>query len=284
MKNIKIAILAILAVGFHSCQTDDEDLPEVQLKASELNFAVMQEPGSDNQIILQNHTADVIPYWHFEDSEGNDLGHSNQDTTSMTFPFAGNYSVYYTAYTRGGAVEAEPVQVSVSKNDEEYFSEEEWNMLTNGVEGKTWVLDMANPVGWAGVDYPEAGDNWTWFPDYAGNEWVMANKNWGQMTFNLDGGYNVSVTQTALNSSEETTETGSFSYNVEDHNITFNGGVEPLYGGDYYGDVSNWTSVNVIELSENSLRLGVLRDQDRDGEGLAQIVFHYRPAEEGEVE
>ena len=100
-----------------------------------------------------------------------------------------------------------------------------------------------------------------------------------EMIFDLDGGYNVQVTQTALNSDDQTTSSGSFNYNIEDHTIGFNGGVELLFGGDYYGDVSNWTSVKVIEISENSLRLAVVRDQSRSGEEVAQIVFHYKPKE-----
>lgn len=282
MKQLKFAFLAILAVGIFSCEPVEhrEELPEVNLQAAELDFSVTQNPERDNDLILQNNTADVIPYWHYENSNGDDLGSSNKETVNISFPFAGTYSIYFTAFTRGGSVEANPVEVTVSENDATSFSAEEWEMLTNGIEGKTWVLDMTSPIGWAGLDYPDAGDNWTWFPAYSGNEWVMENKDWGEMTFNLNGGYNVSVTQTELNSNEQSTKSGSFNYNIENHTISFNGGVELLYGGDYYPDVSNWTTINVTELSENSLSLAVLRDQSRTGEGPAQIVFHYKPKEE----
>jgi hypothetical protein len=151
-------------------------------------------------------------------------------------------------------------------------------MLTNGVTGKNWVLDMIDPVGWAGLDYPAAsGDNWNWFPDYASNSWVMPNKNWGEMHFDLNGGYNTSVTQTALASAQQTTKSGTYNFDIANNKLTFNGGVEMLYGGDYYGDVSNWYSVKVVELSATSLRLAVIRDKSRTGEGVCLIVFHYKP-------
>ncbi|MEZ0128692.1 hypothetical protein AB9T88_02380 [Flavobacterium sp. LBUM151] len=59
--------------------------------------------------------------------------------------------------------------------------------------------------------------------------------------------------------------------------MTFLNGAELLYGGDYYPDASNWASLKVIELTATSLRLSVLRDQSRTGEGKAQIIFHYKP-------
>ena len=280
MKRIVVIFLTVFTTVFCSCESSDEELPQINLDGADLNFSVTQNAQKDNDLTMTSNDESVIPYWSYTDAGGNELGHSNKAEFSVTMPFAGDYYVNYTAYTKGGAVEADPVKVTVSANDEEFFSDPEWAILTNGVAGKTWELDMSSPIGWAGFDFPrgpEDGDYWNWYPDYAGNEWVMAAKNWGEMTFNLDGGYNVSVTQTALNSADQTTSTGSFSYNIEEHSINFNGGVELLYGGDYYPDVSNWTSVEVIELSEDSMRLAVIRDQSRSGEGNAKIVFHFKP-------
>lgn len=275
-------VVGALALGLLiSCEAEEDrnSLPPTGLAPTEINISVTQNPQNANEVTMTNLMDDVIPYWSYQDSNGNELGHSNKETVTTTFPFAGTYKVFFTAYTRGGAVAAEPINVNVSSNNAEYFSAPEWNLLTNGVEGKTWVLDMASPIGWAGTTYPWGpADNWNWYPDYAGNEWVMPNKNWGTMRFDLNGGYNVSVTQTALTGNNQTTKTGSFNYNIEGHTLTFNGGVEMLYGGDYYPDASNWTTVDVIELTANSMRLAVLRDQSRTGEGRAKIVFHFKPA------
>jgi hypothetical protein len=278
MKNVVKLLAAFMAIGtLFSCepQEDRDSLPAVSLKPADINIDVT---ANGNLVTMTNATEDVIPYWTYTDATGNELGHSNENQTQATFPFAGKYTVYFTAFTRGGRVDAAPVVVDIKENDENYFNAPEWALLTNGVAGKTWVLDMVSPVGWAGLDYPAAsGDNWNWFPDYAGNEWVMADKDWGKMSFDLNGGYNTSVTQTALTTDDQTTKTGTYSYDIANSSISFNGGVEVLYGGDYHPDVSNWTKVKVVELTETSLRLAVIRDQSRTGEGKCLIVFHYRP-------
>lgn len=277
-------LAAVMALGMmFSCEPveDRDSLPAVSLNPSEIDFSVVHDASNPNKIVMTNLTDGIIPYWNYTNATGDDLGHSNQQSNSIILPFAGTYTFYFTAYTRGGAVAAQPVTITVAENYEEYFAEPEWNWLTNGTEGKKWVLDMSSPIGWAGLNYPwnDGPDYWNWYPDYAGNEWVMPNKDWGSMTFDLDGNYNISVTQTALTSMAQTTKTGTFSLNLENHKLTFNGGPELQYGGDYYGDVSNWVTVNVMSVTENSLELAVIRDQSRTGEGVCQIRFHYKPAE-----
>lgn len=285
MKKFLKTITAFAAIGLlFSCEPEEDrnSLPAITLDPSEIDITVTQDPDNENLVTMTNNTPDVIPYWSYTNANGDELGRSNKQEVTVTLPFAGTYSIYFTAYTRGGGVEAVPVTVTINENNEEFFSAEEWGLLTNGVEGKTWVLDMVDPIGWGGLDFPhnpDGADFWNWYPDYAGNSWVMENKDWGEMTFDLNGGYNVSVTQTALEGSSQTTETGSFSYDIENHTIGFNGGVEMLYGGDYYQDVSDWTTLNVVELSENSMRLAVIRDQSRTGEGICKIIFHFKPKE-----
>jgi len=285
MKSIIYALAALITMSFlSSCEAevDRTDLQAVSLKASDLNFTVVQDATNTNLVTLTNKTPGTIAYWSYTDATGTELGHSNLNEASVTFPFAGTYKIYFTAYVKGGTVSAEPVTVTMTKNNAEYFSAPEWGMLTNGAAGKTWVMDMESPIGWAGLEFPYGDDSdpdtyWNWYPTSAEAGWAMPNKNWGEMTLNLDGGYNASVTQTALSSDSQTTKAGNYSFDIEKHKLTFNGGVEMLYGGDYHPDASNWTSVTVMELTATSLRLGVIRDQSRTGEAPCFIVFHFKP-------
>jgi hypothetical protein len=284
MKQITKLLAAFVAFGMlFSCEPveDRQDLPAITLSAADINIQVTQNTTNLNEVTMVNLTEqNVIPYWSYTNAAGDDLGHSNQHSNTVTFPFAGTYTIQFVAYTRGGAVYAEPVTVTIAENNEDFFSDPAWAMLTNGVEGKKWKLDMVAPMGWCGLDYPWGGaDNWNWFPAYAEASWCMENKDWGSMSFDLDGNYNVSVTQTALTGTAQTTKTGTFSYNIANHRLTFNGGPEMLFGGDYYPDCSNWVAVNVLELTDNSLRLAVIRDQSRTGEGVCQIMFKYVPVE-----
>jgi len=283
MKRILYILIAAITVGssLFSCEPaeDRESLDAITLTPANTKFSVTQNPANDHEVILKNEDPNVIPYWKYLDSKGNELGHSNKGDDKVVFPFGGTYKIYYTAYTRGGAVDAVvPVSVTVAKNDETYFSDPKWAMLTNGAAGKTWVLDMESPIGWGGLDFPGAkGDNWNWYPDYASNSWVMPNKDWGEMRFDLSGGYNVTVKQTSQTTAEQTTKAGLFAFDMVNNKMSFLNGPELLYGGDYYPDASNWSSLKVIELTATSLRLSVLRDQSRTGEGKAQIIFHYKP-------
>ncbi|WP_264535458.1 hypothetical protein [Flavobacterium sp. N1736] len=283
MKRILYILIAAITVGslLFSCDPveDRESLDAITLTPENTKFSVTQNPANDHEVILKNQDPNVIPYWKYVDSKGNELGHSNKNDDKVVFPFGGTYKIYYTAYTRGGSVDATaPVSVTVAKNDETYFSDPKWAMLTNGAAGKTWVLDMESPIGWGGLDFPGAtGDNWNWYPDYASNSWVMPNKDWGEMRFDLSGGYNVTVKQTAQTTAEQATKAGLFAFDMVNNKMSFLNGAELLYGGDYYPDVSNWSTLKVIELTPTSLRLSVLRDQSRTGEGKAQIIFHYKP-------
>lgn len=282
MKRILYIVLTAVTISsfLFSCEPveDRESLPAITVTPETLKYSITQDAVNKNVLILKSEDPTVIPYWKFVDASGNELGHSNKSDDRVTLPFAGKYNVYFTAYTRGGSVDAVPTVVDVPENDDTYFSDPRWEMLTNGVAGKTWVLDFVDPVGWAGLDYPStSGDNWSWLPDYASNSWVMPNKNWGEMYFDLNGNYNTTVTQTAIANNNQTTKKNTYKFDIANNRIIFNGGVEMLYGGDYYLDCGNWYNVKVVELTATSLRLAVIRDKSRTGEGVCLIVFHYKP-------
>lgn len=283
MKKMFKLLFAFAAVGsIVSCEpeVDGTDMPGL-IDPSAINISVTAD--ATNLVTMKNNTPGTLAFWSYRDSAGNEMGNTNLNEAKIMFPFEGTYSVYFTAYGKGGAVAAEPVTINIPKTNPDYFSAPEWQMLTNKVAGKTWVIDMASPIGWAGFDYPykmNGTDSWSWLPTYAEASWAMPDKNWGEMTFDLDGAYNVSVTQTALADDSQVTKTGTFTYDIAKHSLIFNGGVEMLFGGDYYPDASNWKTMNVVELTENSMRLSVVRDQARNpADGPCQIVFHFKPKE-----
>lgn len=236
------------------------------LQSEDLKFSVTQNEGYDNTVYLSSETREVIAFWDYE------VGTSNQLQDTVLIPFAGDYTVTYTAYS-AGVPAADSVQISVSENDPVYFSGPEWDYLTNGEAGKTWELNMERPVGWYGTTYGEGGDDdWFWHPDYAGNEWVMENKDWGEMTLDLNGDTNYQRIMYD-DSGSPVTCTGTFTMNLEAGSIQLNG-CDLLYGGNYYNDASNWRSIKIIQLSDDTLILGVFRDQSTEGE--AWIGFQFK--------
>ncbi len=269
---LKILYGAALALLAAACSPSEKrvDLPS-PLSASQFKFSVSQEQGYDNHVYLMSETPDVIPYWNYG------VGTSTKVADTVDIPFLGTHTIYYSAETAGGFVKGDSVQIQVSQNDTAYFSDPHWAALANGAAGKTWVMDMTQPVGWYGLDYLKhngSADDWSYHPTYVGNEWVLPNQDWGQMTFDLDGDYHYTVAQKDANGNVSTCKCG-FVYDINGGTIKLSG-CALLYGGDYYSQVSNWGAVTVIDFSATSITLGVIRDNPSAG-GLCWIGFTYIP-------
>ncbi|MBA0882977.1 hypothetical protein [Flavobacterium undicola] len=285
MKNIFLTVIAIIAMGsLFSCEPveDRNSLPAMSLMSTDLNFTAVV---NGNTIQLKNLTPDVIPYWSYVDSKGNELGHSNLNETSIPMPFAGTYTINFSAYTQGGSVTATKT-VTISKNDQTLFSDPRWAMLTNGVVGKTWVFNMVteSPFAFVGGGYinKTVEGDWAWYPGSINDvSWSgVENKNWGEVTFDLNGGYNVKVTQTSLTtgSTVKTTKSGTYNFSLTtgstNDRIILNGGIEMLHLNAYYNDVMSgfsFSNVRLIELTASSLRYAAIRN---DG---VQVVMNLVP-------
>jgi hypothetical protein len=292
MKKIQIIIVSflMLGVGFliSSCEPDSHSLGRLP-DESILNFEVTQDfdasPGG-NIVNVKGLTPGIIPYWSFTSSDGKELGHSNLNETSVTFPFAGTYNINFTAFDKGGSVTSTKT-VTVEQNDANAFSDPRWAMLTNGVEGKTWILKMVAPIEFVGTNIhspamdetygvSNGGGDWSWYPNFSDIPWAgYEDKDWGEITFDLDGGYNVTVKQTSVEtgSSDQTTTTGTFSYtqtsDFSEDKIVFNGGVEMLHmNGDYS---SSFSIARLYELTDTTLSYVAIRE---DGQVL---IYHLIP-------
>ena len=154
-------------------------------------------------------------------------------------------------------------------------------MLTNGAAGKKWVLDMTQPIGWYGLDYLKnngSAADWSWHPTYAGNEWTMDSVYWGSMNFNLDGNFNYSVSQNDNTGANPQNCGCTFSANLANNSIALNG-CGLLFGGgsNYSTEVSNWSAVTIIALSDSSMTLGVVRDET-GAANICWIGFTFKPA------
>lgn len=280
---IYIFVIAIsISTLLFSCEAveDRESLPELTLTPATLKFSVKPTVENPNVVVLKNEDPTVLSYWKYVDGSGNEIGHSNKNEESLVFPFAGKYTVFYTAYARGGAIEAAPVTLTITQNDESQFRDVRWNLLTNGAIGKTWVLDMEKPLEFIGqpATYENiATSGHGWWPNFSDISWAgLENKDWGEITFNLNGGFNVSVTQTdaAAGVLTKTTKTGTFNLNLttasKNDRITFNGGTEMLHpsGVSYFKSGFSFTNVQIVELTETTLAFIAIR-ADND-----YLIYH----------
>ncbi len=288
MKNIFLKLIIILALGsLFSCEPveDRYSLPSMTLTSSDLKYSAVV---TGNKLVLKNMTPEVIPYWSYSDSKGNELGHSNLNETTISMPFAGTYTVNFTAFARGGSVSSSVV-VKVLQNDNSLFSDPRWAMLTNGVAGKTWKLNMVAPIEFVGTNVhssamdaiygavPGSGD-WNWYPNFSDISWAgFENKEWGEITFDLNGGYNVTIKQTSTTtgSTAQTTKTGTYSYSqtpkFTDDRIIFNGNLEMLHMNGDYSTSFTFSNVRLYELTATTLSYAAVR---ADGQVL---IYHLIP-------
>lgn len=266
MKHIFKILIAVVVFGsLFSCEPyeDRNSLPAINRTVDNLNFSV---DVNDNTVTLNNLDKEVLPYWSYTDASGNELGHFNDNVKDIIIPFKGTYYVSYTAYTRGGPVQAEPVKVIIEKTDlSSITTDPRWAMLTNGAAGKTWKMYMTAPISFSGgpTDYPG------WWPNLSDIGWAgLENKDWGEITFDLNEGFNVSVTQTdgASGSTEQITKTGTFNFILTegstDDRIVLNGGPLMLHPYPENWFSSNLANVKIIALTETTFAYGATRAGD----------------------
>ncbi|KFF04731.1 hypothetical protein [Flavobacterium reichenbachii] len=291
MKRILYILITAVTIGtgLFSCEPleDRDSLPAINYTEATLNHT---EVLTDNTLTLTNNDKDVISYWSVVDNATKvELGHYNGNNAQAIIPFKGSYSVTYTAYTRGGIIATAPKTITVLKTDLSSITKDpRWGMLTNGAAGKTWVIKMANPIGFAGPAYlnttvgDTGGDAWTYFPGSI-NEILWSGievKDWGEITFDLNEGYNVTVKQTSLTtgSTAQTTTKGTFTYTLSSDFkkdfLDFNGGTKMLYQNAYYTQQApgfSFSRVRLVEITATSLKYAMLRD---DG---AQVIVSLIP-------
>lgn len=272
MKSLIIIILAAMVVGYTACSpAEEKDSLPTPPPVSNLKFEVSQKQGKDNVVYLKSLTPNAIPYWDYNS------GTSTRAQDTVIYPFSGDYLIKYGVNASGGFVPGDSVTVHVTTTDLSYITDPAWAFLTNGQPGKTWKLNMAKPIGWFGLDYGKgSGDDWSWHPDYAGNEWVMPNKDYGEMTFNLNNAKNYQRIIYDANNNPVTCN-GKFDMDLAQKKIKLFG-CDMLFGGpQYFSQVSNWRDMKILSLTETSMILGVVRDKPLPGDGVCYIGFCFQP-------
>lgn len=286
MKTYQITIISLLMLGIGSlivsCEPEAHSLGSLP-DESKLNYEVVQDfeakPGG-NLVKLKNLTPGIIPYWSYTDSNGNGVGYDNLDETSISLPFLGTYNISFTAFAKGGSVTSTKT-VTVTENDLSSFSDPRWDMLTNGEAGKTWIIQMLKPISFLGkpTNYVNTTvSGYGWWPNFSDIGWAgYENKDWGEVTFALNGGFIVSVTQTSVvaGSTTKTTKTGTFNFQMTNGStndkLIFNGGLEMLHMNGSYGAGFTFSNVKIVELTDDSLAYIAIREDSE------YLIYHLIP-------
>lgn len=297
MKNIRLFILSLLCVaGVSACVPEEYELGAVDVTAEELvqgiAFSVTQDSEDPNTIYLKNLMTGYTPLWEHPQ------GRCQDDEVTLKIAFKGEYTIKFGVQTRGGYVYGEPYVLNLTTDNLSYVDDPMWNMLTGGKgKSKTWKLDIdadgshryfPGPLyfygtddwwgtfnGEAATDYNGDGniDSWNWQADWAGNgSWMFSSTgamDYGSMTFDLIDGAHVVVEDLAAGR----TQNGTFLLDTEKYILTMSdAGILHDPGRDAI--VTQWGNARVLNLTEDLLQLGVIRDNDPN-EGPCLLVYNY---------
>jgi len=266
-----LCMLMVLAVA--SCKKDKHELGAA-LSKSAIKYSVTQDFKTDsggNTVILKNLTPETISMWDFG------TGTSTRMTDTVHFAFKGDYTIKFSAATDGGIVQLDSVVVKVTKENLSYVTDQMYYDISGGPgKEKTWVLDTDGKLFLGPLTFIDpANFNTVWWDAgqgiYPDN---MAKGDYGTMTFGLVGGPAFRAVKPMEGG---VTQTGSYSLNLAKKRLTITGGTilrgyKPAKNG-----ISgiNWSYYEIIALTANTMRLGVYRDKDVDGEGNALLVFNF---------
>ncbi len=209
-------------------------------------------------------------------------GTSTSKTYQLGIAFDGDYYVRMGVQTRGGLVYSDRAIFHINQMNPSLISDPTWTLLTGGIgKSKTWVLDLdadGNSIKFGGPKWfytsgqnwdsfhnaqgenyidskawdattaidPTLSGEWYWAADWAGNPWICAKADYGEMTFDLINGANVDVNGTK----------GAFNMDVEGHTISFTGAI-PLSCGVEANIAAQCPSgtYKIIYITENAMQI-----------------------------
>jgi len=263
----------LLVTAAAACKKDEHSMGALPAK-SDIKFSVTQDLKADsggNTVILKNLTPQTISIWDFG------TGTSTRMTDTVHFAFKGDYTIKFSAATDGGIVRLDSVVVKVTKENLSYVTDQMYYDISGGPgKEKQWVLDTGGNVFLGPLTfYDPTNFSTVWWDAgqgiYPDN---MAKGDYGVMTFGLVGGPGFKAVKPMEGN---ITQTGSWSLNLLKKRLTITGGTilrgyKPANNG-----ISgiNWSYYEIISLTATTMRLGVYRDKDVDGEGNALLVYNF---------
>ncbi|MBS7121003.1 MAG: hypothetical protein KH117_08375 [Dysgonomonas sp.] len=290
MKTIYKSLLILFSgiLLFSACSPDDPKL-DTPIAKDKLSFEAYQDSENPNKVIIKsNNTSDIV-YWSWDNTSGSAGGYTTNYSDTLKFGFAGKYTINYSIASNGGLVAADPKVIDITTYDLDYMEKSVlWTYLTGGVgKEKTWYLDLDargksvyfdGPMFFYGTDdswesvtegKTVGGDSWNWSPKYSENTWLMSAVDYGSLTFGAITGHTLVTDKKA----ESKTENGSYWMDVDKHTLTTTNATI-LRDSGRIAIVTKWTSMKILSLTENSMQLAVLRDND-PSEGPCLLVYNY---------
>lgn len=283
------ALLSVVATMFTSCSPDEYALGAKDVQPGDLvegiAYKIEHDAANPNIVYLKSLMGNkYTPLWNHPQ------GRSQDQSVTLKMPFAGTYNVQFGVETQGGVVYGDTVSFKVDKLYPDFISDPLWPKLSGGAgKSKTWYLDLnADAVSkyfmgplyfygtndsWESVTngVKVGGDSWNWNPDYKGNSWLMTAADFGSMTFDLIDGAHITVDHKTI--AAKGTQHGTYMMDVDNHTLKMtDAGILHDLGRD--GIVTQWGDIKILSLTDNSMQLAVVRDNDPK-EGKCLLVYNF---------
>lgn len=266
----KYTLLLGMILALFACQPDEFSLGSL-LSKEDLKYSITQNPDDPNMVILESLTPGVTPLWITPSGRSQLL----KDTVKIAF--AGDYQFVYGVESAGGLVQADTLNLTITTDNYDYVKDPLWVLLTGGVgESKTWVLDNGQyglakgPLHFADPSRDQVWGNYEINWDPSGADIGATDQDYAStMTFDLIGGPHITSVKP---NEDEVTEHGVFGFNATNHTLSTTDATI-IRVASIIPNADNWTrSLNVLELTENQLRIGIMRTND---EGPWWYVLNY---------
>ncbi len=282
-----LASAALLMFGMAACSPDEYDLGDKDVTSADLvegtAYSITHDSSNPNIVYLKSLMAD-----RYQVSWIHPQGRSQDAEVELDIPFPGTYDVLFGVNTRGGYVYGDTAHFTVSDFCADFVNNELYTMLTGGVgQSKTWIPDNGNyglASGELSYGDPSNALGWNNFtPNWepaagGGGEASSATSPFfkSSWTFDLKNGANVQV-HTVSNDGAVTDTEGSYLLDLDNHQLNLTD-VQILHepSWDNRGDATDWSkNIRIVTLTENQLRVAMLRNPETSGEGEWWLVFNF---------
>src|SRR5690554_7568435 len=212
------------------------------------------------------------------------MGRSTLAQDTVRIPFEGEYSFVYGVISAGGVVQADTFKLNLTTTNLNYVNDPLWTLLSGGVgEEKTWIWDNGSyglapgPLSYADPSVDQEFQNYSanWDPGNMPPGSTDENMGWNStMTFSLKNGAFFSAVKYNEGGTEENPklESGTYFLNVNSKTLDIVD-ANLLRPDNFIENASNWnTAIKVLELTENQLRVAIMRTND---EGPWYYILSY---------
>lgn len=274
-----VALATMGACSPESFEMGDKDITSDQLTEGTA-FTITHDSNNPNIIYLKS-----LMDSRYQVSWVEPQGRSQEPDVTLRIPFPGTYDVTFGVNTRGGMVYGDVAHFTVSSFYAGFVDNELYTNLSGGVgKSKTWIPDNGNyGLASGDISYGDPALTNAEYNNFTSNWDPGANHQDGTGTFNkssitfdlINGAHISTTTYSPDGTSKEANGTYLIDTDSKQLNLT---DAQLLHSPNWDNkqDAIGWAkNIHIVTLTDNQLRLAILRNPATSGEGKWWLVFNF---------